>query len=285
MNFQKVPLSAGLYFVGVPIGTARDITLRALDVLASADVLAAEDTRSLRRLMDIHGVPLSGRTLVALHDHSNAGVIQRLLAAVREGQSVAYASEAGMPLIADPGFELSRAAGEADLMQTCAPGPSAILTALVLAGLPTDAFHFSGFLPNAKAARRTALEGLREVPGTLVFYESAKRIAAMLTDARDVLGAGREAAVCRELTKKFEEVRRGTLTELADIYEGQSVKGEIVVLIDRNRSGSVSHDTLEEDLRQALEAMSMRDAVDMVAKAHDLPRRQVYQTALALTKG
>ncbi|MEP2641313.1 16S rRNA (cytidine(1402)-2'-O)-methyltransferase [Roseobacter sp.] len=285
MNYQKVALSAGLYFVGVPIGTARDITLRALDVLASADVLAAEDTRSLRRLMDIHGVPLAGRPLVALHDHSKDSVIQRLLAQVREGSSVAYASEAGMPLIADPGFELSRAASAADLPQTCAPGPSAALTALVLAGLPTDAFHFAGFLPNAKAARRSALEGLRDIPATLVFYESPKRVAAMLADARDVLGTARQGAMCRELTKKFEEVQRGTLDDLATALDEKPVKGEIVVLIDRNRSETVSLDRVEDDLRQALAAMTMRDAVDMVAKAHDLPRRQVYQQALTLTKG
>lgn len=285
MNFQKVALSAGLYFVGVPIGTARDITLRALDVLASADILAAEDTRSLRRLMDIHGVPLAGRPLVALHDHSKAGVIARLVTEIKDGKAVAYASEAGMPLIADPGFELSRAAAEAGVLQTCAPGPSAVLTALVLAGLPTDAFHFPGFLPNAKAARRSALEGLREIAGTLVMYESPKRLASMLSDARDVLGAERQGVVCRELTKKFEEVRRGTLSELADAYAGQATKGEVVVLIDRSRSGFVSQDTLENDLKEALAAMTMRDAVDVVAKAHDVPRRQVYQMALELAKG
>ncbi|MGZ2256082.1 16S rRNA (cytidine(1402)-2'-O)-methyltransferase [Roseobacter sp. A03A-229] len=285
MNFQKVALSAGLYFVGVPIGTARDITLRALDVLASADVLAAEDTRSLRRLMDIHGVPLAGRPLIALHDHSKSGVVARLLAEITDGKAVAYASEAGMPLIADPGFELSRAAAEAGVPQTCAPGPSAVLTALVLGGLPTDAFHFAGFLPNAKAARRSALEGLREIAGTLVMYESPKRLAAMLSDARDVLGAERLGVVCRELTKKFEEVRRGTLAELADTYAGQATKGEVVVLIDRSRSGFISQDTLENDLKEALAAMTMRDAVDVVAKAHDVPRRQVYQMALDLAKG
>ncbi|WP_299917272.1 16S rRNA (cytidine(1402)-2'-O)-methyltransferase [uncultured Roseobacter sp.] len=285
MNFQKVPLDAGLYFVGVPIGTARDITLRALDILASVDVLAAEDTRSLRRLMDIHGVPLAGRAMIALHDHSGEGVTNRLLAAVAEGKSVAYASEAGMPLIADPGFELSRAAAAAGCMATCAPGPSAILTALVLAGLPTDAFHFAGFLPSAKAARRTALEALRDVPGTLVCYESPKRLGAMLADASAVLGTGRKAVVCRELTKKFEETRRGSLEELANAYAGQSVKGEIVVLVDRNRSESVSQDNLKEDLVKALKSTTMRDAVDMVSKAHNLPRRQVYQMALELAKG
>ncbi|MCV3271421.1 16S rRNA (cytidine(1402)-2'-O)-methyltransferase [Roseobacter sinensis] len=285
MNFQKIALSAGLYFVGVPIGTARDITLRALDILAAADVLAAEDTRSLRRLLDIHAVPLAGRAIVALHDHSKTAVIARLLAEVKAGKSVAYASEAGMPLIADPGFELARAAAAAGLPQTCAPGPSAVLTALVLAGLPTDAFHFAGFPPNAKAARRAAFEALREVPGTLVFYESPKRLAAMLADAAAVLGGDRQAAVCRELTKKFEEVRRGSLAELSASYDGKAVKGELVVLIDRNRSGFVSQDDVEHDLTRALATMTMRDAVDMVAKAHDVPRRQVYQTALELTKG
>lgn len=284
MNFQKAALQAGLYFVGVPIGTARDITLRALDVLASADILAAEDTRSLRRLMDIHGVPLAGRKLVSLHDHSKNDVTQRLVQAVKDGKSVAYASEAGMPLIADPGFELGRAMQVAELAVTCAPGPSAVVTALVLGGLPTDAFHFVGFLPSSGAARRKAMEELREVNGTLVFYESPKRLVAMLQDAETVLGA-REAAVCREITKKFEETRRGSLGELSSYFSAQTVKGEIVVLIDRDRSDKITELSLEEDLRAALATYSLRDAVDMIAQAHDAPRRQVYQLALAFSKG
>lgn len=284
MNYQMVPLAAGLYFVGVPIGTARDITLRALDVLASADVLAAEDTRSLRKLMDIHGVPLRDRRIVALHDHSGDGVAARLVAAVKEGRSVAYASEAGMPLIADPGFELSRLAVEEDINLTCAPGPSAVLTALALGGLPTDAFFFAGFLPNSMAARSTALEKLKDVAGTLVFYESPKRLGAMLRDAATVLGAGRSAAVCRELTKKFEELRRGSLEELSRIYEKNAPKGEIVVLVDRGHLESVNQIDIEESLRAALKEMSVRDAADMVSQAHDLPRRKVYQIALALDK-
>ncbi|WP_298844028.1 16S rRNA (cytidine(1402)-2'-O)-methyltransferase [uncultured Roseobacter sp.] len=284
MNFQKVPLAAGVWFVGVPIGTARDITLRALDVLASADVLAAEDTRSLRKLMDIHGVPLNGRRIVALHDHSRGGATEELLETVRSGRSVAYASEAGMPLIADPGFGLARDAAAAGLTVTSAPGPSAVLTALVLAGLPTDAFFFAGFLPNASAARRSALEAVRDIPGTLAFYESPKRLAAMLADASAVLGAERSAAVCRELTKKFEEVRRGTLGELAGALADEKVRGEIVVLIDRARSQPVSTSGIEQDLKEALEKMSVRDAVDMVARAHNMARRQIYQMALVLTR-
>ena len=284
MNFKKQRLAAGLTFVGVPIGTARDITLRALDVLASADVLAAEDTRSLRRLMEIHGVPLEGRRILALHDHSGAGTQNKLIAAISDGKSVAYASEAGMPLIADPGFELARAVVAAGLPVTAAPGASAVLTALALGGLPTDAFFFAGFLPNAKSARRSALEALIDVPGTLVFYESPKRLGAMLRDCAEVLGVERQAAMCRELTKKFEEVKRDTLEALAEAYTGVSVKGEVVVLVDRGRSETVRELDLERELRRALEEHSMRDAVDMVAQAHGIARRKVYQAALALGK-
>ncbi len=285
MNFKEQRLDAGLYFVGVPIGTARDITLRALDVLASADVLAAEDTRSLRRLMEIHGIPLAGRRIMALHDHSGDGVQTKMLDAIRAGKSVAYASEAGMPLIADPGFELARAIVDADLPLTSAPGPSAVVTALALAGLPTDAFFFGGFLPSTKSARRTALERLSDVPGTLVLYESPKRLGAMLKDAASTLGVSRQAAICRELTKKFEEVRRGTLEELANEMGGAAkVKGEIVVLVDRGRSETLNEIDIEKALKSALGEYSLRDAVDFVAKANGLPRRKVYQAALALEK-
>lgn len=283
MNHQKVRLAPGLYFVATPIGTARDITLRALDVLASAEVIAAEDTRSLRRLMEIHGVPLEGRRVFAYHDHSGENARAKLLAALAEGKSVAYASEAGMPLIADPGYELSKAAAEAGHTVTCAPGATAGITALTLAGLPTDAFFFGGFLPNATVARCKRLEELKEIPATLIFYESPKRVAASLADMATVLG-DRQAAMCRELTKKFEEVRRDTLPELAAQLAEASVKGEIVILIDRNRAEAVNEGDLESDLRAALKNNRVKDAADIVAKLHDLPRRKVYQLALDLAK-
>ena len=283
MNHQNVRLSPGLYFVATPIGTARDITLRALDVLASAEVIAAEDTRSLRRLMEIHGVPLGGRRVIAYHDHSGAGARAGLLAALAEGKSVAYASEAGMPLIADPGYDLSRAAAEAGHAVTIAPGASAGLAALTLAGLPTDAFFFAGFLPNASGARRKRLEEVSRIPGTLIFYESPKRVAASLADMAEVLG-DRPAALCREITKKFEEVRRASLSELAAQLAETGVKGEIVVLVDRSRSKDVNPEHLEQDLRAALQDNSVKDAADIVSKLHDLPRRKVYQLALKLPK-
>ncbi|WP_282027255.1 16S rRNA (cytidine(1402)-2'-O)-methyltransferase [Ruegeria faecimaris] len=285
MNFQKVKLGKGLYFVATPIGAARDITLRALDVLASADMIAAEDTRSLRRLMEIHGVPLEGRRILAYHDHSGAGARGKILDALKEGKSVAYASEAGMPLIADPGYDLGRQAAEAGHTVTCAPGPSAALMALTLAGLPTDAFFFAGFLPNASGARRTRIETLRDVPGTLVFYESPKRVASCLSDLAEVLGENRQAAMCRELTKKFEEVRRGSLAELAEELASQTVKGEIVLLVDRGASETVNDSDIEEALIRALETHSVRDAADLVSQMYKLPRRPIYQKALNLGKG
>lgn len=284
MNSHKSTLAPGLYFVATPIGTARDITLRALDILRSAEVIAAEDTRSLRKLMEIHGIALNGRRIVAYHDHSGAAVRERLIAAVADGQSVAYASEAGMPLVADPGFELGRAMAQAGLPVTVAPGASAVLAALAISGLPSDAFFFAGFLPSASSARRARLEALRDIPGTLIFFESPRRVAAMIVEAQVVLGGSRQAAICREITKKFEEVRRGTLDELAAGLEGASLKGEVVVLIARGDSEKISDSDLETDLKAALGSMSMKDAADAVSKAHDLPRRKVYQLALKLGK-
>ena len=282
VNHRIEKLPAGLYFVATPIGTARDITLRALDTLASADVIAAEDTRSMRRLLDIHGIALGNRPLLAYHDHNGAQARPKLLGFIEQGKAVAYCSEAGTPLIADPGFDLSRAAAEAGYLVTSAPGPSAIIAALTLAGLPTDRFFFAGFLPNVQFQRKTALQAYRDVPGTLVFYESAKRIRAMIGDAASTLGGERPAVICRELTKKFEECRRGNLFELFNELEVVTLKGEIVVLIDRARLPVVKPEDIEQSLTKALVTHSVRDASELVANALGVPRRQVYQVALTL---
>lgn len=285
LNFIRQSLAPGVYLVGVPIGTARDITLRALDVLASADILAAEDTRSLRKLMEIHGIPLGSRRIVALHDHSTESVQNRLLEEVSVGKSVAYASEAGMPLIADPGFELVRAAAKAELPVTTAPGPSSVPTALALGGLPTDAFHFAGFLPASKSARRKALAALSDVAATVVLFESAKRLGACLKDAADTMGETREAAICRELTKKFEQIIRGPLGTLATQIQEKPVKGEVVLLIDRApKDAGVSEIFLNDALQEALKTLSLKDAVAQVTDQTGLKRRQVYQLALDLQR-
>ncbi|WP_375174866.1 16S rRNA (cytidine(1402)-2'-O)-methyltransferase [Pseudooceanicola sp.] len=285
MNQQTGKPAPGLTLVAVPIGAARDITLHALDVLRGADVLAAEDTRSLRRLMEIHGIPLGERPLVAYHDHNGDAARPRLLAAMAAGQSVAYASEAGTPLIADPGYDLARAAREAGHGVTTAPGASAVIAALSLAGMATDRFLFGGFLPNQTKARRDALAELGAVQATLVFYESPKRLGKFLRDAAEVLGEAREAAVCRELTKKFEEVRRGTLADLAAEISETPVKGEVVVLIARGGKADVSEKFVIDALQQEREAgASVKDAASRVAEGTGWPRRKVYQLALSLDR-
>lgn len=284
MNHKTVKLAPGLYFVATPIGTARDITLRALDLLANVDVIAAEDTRSMRRLMEIHGIPLGDRPLVAYHDHNGKTMRPKLMDHLASAKSIAYASEAGTPLIADPGFDLAREAAKHGHLVTSAPGPSAVMAALTLAGLPTDRFLFAGFLPNAKTARRSQLKELADVPATLVFYESPKRLPAMLGDAAEVLGGNRSAAYCRELTKKFEEVQRGTLAELAERTCALTIKGEVVVLIDRAASGSVNPEDIASALRSALQTMSVRDASETVAQAYGQPKRKIYQMALDFDK-
>lgn len=282
MNPVNTRLAPGLYLVATPIGNARDITLRSLDILTNADVLAAEDTRSLKRLLEIHGIALNGRPVLAYHDHNGGKMRPRIMADLAEGKSVAYASEAGTPMISDPGFDLLRGAIEEGHPATAAPGAAAVIMALTVAGLPTDRFLFAGFLPNASGARKKTLTELAGVPATLAFYESPKRIAGMLGDAAEVLGGDRKAVVCRELTKKFEEARRGTLSELASYYAENTAKGEIVVLIDRGHSENISESDVTTALEEALKTMSVRDASDFVAKMLGQPRRPIYQQAMKM---
>ncbi len=273
-------LAAGLYLIATPIGAARDITLRALDILGSADVLAAEDTRTLRHLMEIHAIPLQGRPMIAYHDHNNDQAGPRILQAIAAGKSVVYASEAGTPLISDPGFQLGRAVVEGGHPLISAPGASAVLCALTVSGLPTDRFFFAGFPPSQSAARQTFLQELATVQATLVFYESPKRVHKLLSDMCDAFGKDRAGVVCRELTKRFEEISRGSLAELTAAFDGRDVKGEIVVLVDRASVQAASAETIEAALDVALAKMSLKDAVANVASAYGAARRDVYQMAL-----
>ncbi|SPH16903.1 Ribosomal RNA small subunit methyltransferase I [Defluviimonas aquaemixtae] len=285
MTGQRPKPEPGLHFVATPIGAARDITLRALDILAGADVLAAEDTRTLRHLMDIHGIALGDRPLLAYHDHNAGRVRPRILAALEEGKSVAYASEAGTPLVADPGFQLARTAIEAGHRVLSAPGPSAVLAALTVSGLPTDRFLFAGFPPAAGGQRKAWLADLAEIPATLVLYESPKRVQKLLGDLAVAYGEDRRAVVCRELTKKFEEVTRGTIGELVGALADRAIKGEVVVLVDRAMAKLADPVEVEAALKEALKCHSTRDAASLVAETLGLPRREVYQSALKLAAG
>lgn len=284
MNHRVTPLQPGLYLVATPIGTARDITLRALDILASADILVAEDTRSLKKLLAIHGVPLGDRPVWSYHDHSGAGTRQKLVAEVAAGRSVAYASEAGTPMVSDPGYDLARDMIAAELPVTGAPGPSAAIAALLLSGLPSDRFLFLGFLPPKTSARRKALAEVARVPSSLILYESPKRVQGLLADLVQELGAMREAALCRELTKRFEEVIRAPLGKLQENLADHTIKGECVVVLGPPVQQDVSDEDIEMAVKNALERMSVRDAAAEVAEEFGIPRKRVYKMALELGK-
>lgn len=273
----------GLHLVATPIGRARDITLHALDVLAGADTLACEDTRSLRRLMQIHGLGRAGRPLLSYHDQSAPAVRTRLLGDLAAGRTVAYASEAGSPLIADPGFRLVREAIEAGHSVHAAPGPSAPIAALSVAGLATDRALFTGFPPHARAARRRWLQDIAAVPATLVILESPRRVSDLLADMTECLGAERRMALCREMTKRHEETRRGTIAELREALAGTEPRGEIVLVVERApERPEQSEDMMEEMLMSELASHRLSDAVARVSRATGLPRRRVYSRALQL---
>jgi 16S rRNA (cytidine1402-2'-O)-methyltransferase len=271
---------AGLVIVATPIGNAGDITLRALDLLRKADRIACEDTRVTGRLMARYGI---ATPLLAYHEHNAARMRPLLLERLRRGETIALVSDAGTPLVSDPGFKLVRAAVEGGVPVTALPGASATLAALVLSGLPTDRFFFAGFLPPRTAARRSELAALAAIPATLVFFESAGRLAETLADMAVELGA-RDVAVARELTKLYEEVRRGTATELAAHYAAaERPKGEIVVVVGPPAAAEEASDAMIDDaLRTALTQASLRDAVASVAAALAAPRRRVYARALTL---
>ena len=277
-------LAPGLYLVATPIGAARDITLRALDILAGADAIAAEDTRTARKLMEIHGVAVAGRPLLAYHDHSKDSARTRVLRLIEEGKSVAYVSEAGTPLVADPGYQLARAAIAEGLPVTTAPGASAAIAALCLSGLPSDRFLFAGFAPQSRAALKSWVAELAPIRATLILYESPRRIHKLLDVLADGLGGDRRVAICRELTKHFEEVLRGSIDDLRDRIADRTLKGEIVVVIDKGDAVETDAETLDDALRQALVGQSVKDAAAMVAAATGLPKRQVYQAALQLSR-
>ena len=273
--------AAGLYLVATPIGNLGDITLRALELLAAADVIACEDTRVTRKLTGRYGIKTP---LTPYHEHNAAEARPKILARLAAGDAVALVSDAGTPLISDPGYKLVRAASDAGHAVTALPGASAVLAALSLAGLPTDRFMFEGFLPPKQAGRQKRIAALASIPATLVLFESGPRLAASLADLAEGLGA-RPAAICRELTKLHEEVRRGDLASLAHDYAaGQETRGEIVIVIAPPADDAVNAGDVDALLRQALARVSVKDAVGEVALATGRPRREVYQRALELAK-
>jgi 16S rRNA (cytidine1402-2'-O)-methyltransferase len=278
-------LAAGLHVVATPIGNLRDVTLRALETLAAADAIACEDSRVTRKLLDHYGI---ATPLTPYHEHNAAAARPKLLARLAAGEAIALVSDAGTPLISDPGFKLVRAACEAGFSVSAVPGPSATLAALAVAGLPTDRFFFEGFLPPKDGARRTRIAELARIPATLILYESGPRIGRALQALAEGLGP-RQAAVCRELTKLHEEVRRGDLAALAQAYDANAqdvaeIRGEFAIVIapPADEEDATDADAVDALLRRALRHASVKDAVSDVAAATGRPRREIYQRALVL---
>ncbi|MBL8589363.1 MAG: 16S rRNA (cytidine(1402)-2'-O)-methyltransferase [Methylobacteriaceae bacterium] len=282
-RIPAAPIAPGLHVVATPIGHLGDVTLRALATLAAADLVVAEDTRVTKTLLAHYGV---ATPLVAYHEHNAAQMRPQLLARLARGERLALVSDAGTPLVSDPGFRLVGEALAQGAAVTPLPGACAALAGLVVAGLPTDRFYFEGFLPERGAARRRRLAELATIPATLIFYESPRRIAACLADCAAVLG-DRPAAAARELTKRFEETRRGGLAALAAAYaqEGEP-RGEFVLLVGPPEAdaAALSEAAVDARLTAALARHSAKDAAAIVAGETGLPRRQVYARAIALTR-
>jgi 16S rRNA (cytidine1402-2'-O)-methyltransferase len=274
----SAPLAPGLYIVSTPIGNLGDISVRALSVLASADAVFCEDTRHSRKLLSAYGI---GRKLEAYHDFSKEHDRARIVAALGQGKSVALISDAGTPLVADPGFKLVRAAVEEGIDVFAIPGPSALLAALVTAGLPTDRFYFGGFLPPKEAGRRQELEAARAIPGTLVFYESGGRLKET-AEALVEIFPDRAISIARELTKLFETTLRGSAVAILEEIRGDPPAGEFVILIGPGEQKAPDNDDIENALRNAMRRVSLKEAVEEVAKGLGVGRKQVYNLALQL---
>jgi 16S rRNA (cytidine1402-2'-O)-methyltransferase len=274
------PLAPGLYLVATPIGNLGDVTLRALSVLARADIVLCEDTRHSRTLLSHFGIAATTRPY---HEHNAERERPRVLADLEAGRRVALVSDAGTPLVSDPGYKLVRAAIDAGHHVEALPGPSATLTALSVAGLPTDTFYFAGFLPPRSAARRARLGELKGVPATLVFFEAPSRVAETLADLAAVLG-DRPAALARELTKLHEEVRRAPLVRLAAEAGEAAIKGEVAIVVGPPQHEEVSDADIAARLEPALQAMSLRDAAKAVAEALGVQKSRVYDLGLRATR-
>ncbi len=278
-------LSPGLYIVATPIGNLGDISKRGIETLAAADMIACEDTRVTAKLMAAF---LLKKPLVPYHEHNGEQQRPKILAKIESGGSVALVSDAGTPLISDPGYKLVQEAHQNGIKVITVPGPSAVIAALSLAGLPTNRFLFLGFPPNKKKARQDWFSAQAETDATLIYYENNKRLGASLADAAVIFGP-RNAAVCRELTKKFEEVVKDDLIALADHYKNEGApKGEIVVIIEGSKKRDTDDDTQDQDMDRtlalALQHMSVKSAAAFVSELLDIKRKQVYSRALELTK-
>ena len=275
-------MKTGIYLVATPIGNTGDISLRALEVLKSAAVIACEDSRVTKKLLSLLGISSRDKIFIVMHDHNEAEMAQKVIDQALAGNIVAYTSDAGSPLISDPGYKLARLCRAQNVYLTTIPGPCAAICGLQLSGLPSDKFLFAGFIPNKNKARTEALSKYKDVESTLIFYETANRLVKTLSAASAVFGS-REIAVAREITKLYEECRTGTAAELAEYYTANPPKGEIVLMVAPPEEKKTA------DYRKALAAElqknTLKTAVKNITEQYNLNKNEVYQTALELKNG
>ena len=281
MNQEVHNLPQGLYLVSTPIGNLKDLTLRALEILKTTDRIVAEDTRSLRKLLTLHGVQSKNRSITSYHEFSKSEKLQEIIQYLEMGESIALVSEAGTPLISDPGYKLVQKVIELELPLFPIPGPSSLIAALIVSGLGTDQFHFVGFLPQAKSKRNKVLAGLKLSKATLIFFEASNKLHDRLNEMEMAFGGRRKVAICRELTKLHEEIIRGSISQAKGDISGRVLKGEIVIVVERNQDQNFDTN-LEDLILTSLKQKSLKDTVNEISTVLGISKNIVYKKALEL---
>ncbi|NCB49939.1 MAG: 16S rRNA (cytidine(1402)-2'-O)-methyltransferase [Alphaproteobacteria bacterium] len=284
MKKQEVIMQGALYLVATPIGNLSDLSERARQILEKSEIIACEDTRTSRSLFRLIGLKTEGKTWIAYHNFNEEEQSQKILQFLKNGQDVALVSDAGSPLISDPGYKLVHACVEAEIEVFPVPGANAVLSALQVSGLPSDRFMFVGFLPTKKEMQEKALQEVKSIPATLIFYESPRRVVKTLQAMKEVF-SNRQMALVREITKKFEEKIYGSIEEVLDILSKRGeLKGEVVLVVDRQKKEIKDTVLMEDLIKEALEKMSLKEAVSFVASTGNFRKNDVYKKALSLQK-
>ena len=284
-EFIYPEIKPGLYIVSLPVGCLSDISFRALHMLSNSDYVAGEDTRNVKSLFRLLKISKSMRDIISYHDHSSSNTRKKIIELIKEGKSVALVSDAGTPLISDPGYKLVRNAIEEDLEVFSIPGPSSVIAALTVSGLPTDTFSFLGFLPHTKAKKKKLLETYLKLESSLIIFESGKRLQKTLDLLAETCRPSTEICICRELTKLNEEITRFTVEEGTKVIKKmRSSKGEFVIIVGKNEAEDFDLKNLDEQLKKLKKSMSMKGSVDLLAEQLKIPKNTIYKKALTIFK-
>jgi len=284
-DFIYPEIKPGLYIVSLPVGCLSDISFRALHMLSNSDYVAGEDTRNVKSLFRLLKINKSMRDIISYHDHSSSNTRKKIIELIKEGKSVALVSDAGTPLISDPGYKLVRNAVEEDLEVFSVPGPSSVIAALTVSGLPTDTFSFLGFLPHTKAKKKKLLETYQKLESSLIIFESGKRLQKTLDLLAETCRPSTEICICRELTKLNEEITRFTAEEGTKVIKKmRSSKGEFVIIVGKSEAGDFDLKNLDEQLKKLKKSMSMKGSVDLLAEQLKIPKNTIYKKALTIFK-